>query len=276
MLSSAAVAVCLFAGLPATAADPNSMECVAASNSSVDLRRDHRLLAARAQLLVCAASSCPSDVRAECLRRLDAVKALIPTIVFEAKDAEGTDLSAVKVTMDGQPFADRLQGTALPVDPGEHTFAFETAREPAVVMHLVVREGEKERRETVMFGTIVAPPGPRVVSEPDRGLGTQRTLAIVTAGIGAVGLGAGGVFGLMMLSKKSDAQRVCPDICADQGGVNLWNDAVSSGNLATAFLAGGGLAIAGAAVLWFTAPSSGAPAARVGLGPGTLQLKGDW
>jgi hypothetical protein len=277
MLSSAATAMWLLAELPAKAADPAAMDCVTASNNSVELGNEHRLRAARAQLLVCAASSCPSDVRKECMRRVDAINAQIPTIIFEAKDADGRDLSAVKVTMDGQPFADRLEGTALPLDPGEHTFVFETASRPSVVRHLVVREAQKERRETLTFGATAPPAPPRYVPpEPHGGLGAQKTLAIVTAGIGVAGLGVGSVFGLMMLSKKSDAQKACPDVCADQGGVDLWNDAVSSGNLATAFLVGGGIAIAGAAVLWFAAPSSGAPAARVGFGPGTLEVKGSW
>jgi hypothetical protein len=80
-----------------------------------------------------------------------------------------------------------------------------------------------------------------------------------------------------MLSRKSDAQSLCPNVCSDQRGVDLWNSAVSSGNVATAFFLVGGLGIAVGAVLWLTAPSSyGAPAVHLGAGPGTLRLTGTW
>jgi hypothetical protein len=80
-----------------------------------------------------------------------------------------------------------------------------------------------------------------------------------------------------MLSKKSDAQQACPDVCSDQHGVDLWNDAVSSRNLATAFFLVGGVGIAGAAALWLTAPAGGTPSAQVvGLGAGILHVKATW
>jgi hypothetical protein len=56
-LSSAAVVTCLFAPMTARAADPTIADCLTANNRSIDLRHDHKFRAARAQLLVCAASS---------------------------------------------------------------------------------------------------------------------------------------------------------------------------------------------------------------------------
>src|SRR5882724_84046 len=109
----------------ARAADPTTADCIAANDGSISSRNDHNLRAARAQLLVCAASACPADVRTECTRRVAEVNAAMPTVVFAAKDQTGKDLAAVKVTMDGEPLADRLDGTALSVDPGEHSFVFD-------------------------------------------------------------------------------------------------------------------------------------------------------
>src|SRR5579863_741315 len=111
----------------AQAADPTTADCLSASEASLKLRGEHRLREARGQLLVCAAASCPEDVRNECVRRIDPVNAAIPTIIFEAKDAAGNDMTAVRVTMDGQPIADRLEGSAISIDPGTHTFRFEAA-----------------------------------------------------------------------------------------------------------------------------------------------------
>jgi hypothetical protein len=298
-----------FAPHAAGAAEPTVAECVAASNASLDLRDAHKLRAAREKLLVCASSACPGEIRKECLRRVDEVNAQMPTIVFQARDAAGKDLSDVQVTMDGQPFADRLEGTALPVDPGEHTFVFATAESSAssreasgqvsnpasrpLSRTLVIVEGNKDRRVIVFFD---APPpeapvapavpvrpvplaaAPTAPPEPGHGLGTQRAVALVVAGVGVAGVAAGAALGVVTIGKKHDAMNECPqDPCLTQHGSDLWSSATTSGNVATALLAVGGAALATGAVLWFTArPSDEEASAQVGIGPGTLQLRGSW
>jgi hypothetical protein len=117
---------------PARAADPTTADCLSASETSLALRNQHQLRAARAQLLVCAHASCPADVRKECTRRVSDINAAMPTVVFEAKDTSGNDISAVKVSIDGQPLVERLEGTALSIDPGEHSFTFEAPGQPTV------------------------------------------------------------------------------------------------------------------------------------------------
>ena len=124
------------------------------------MRNHHKLRDARAQLLICSAASCPGDVRDECIRRVGEVNVAMPTIVFEPKDAASSDLSAVKVTMDGAPLAERLEGTALSIDPGEHTFTFDTPGQPPIQKQFVIREGEKDRRERITFGAAVAAVAP--------------------------------------------------------------------------------------------------------------------
>ena len=65
--------------------------------------------------------------------------------------------------MDGQPIAERLEGTALSIDPGAHTFTFETAGQANIEKQFVVHEGEKDRRERIVFGApmVTAAPTPR-------------------------------------------------------------------------------------------------------------------
>src|SRR5580704_10844756 len=79
----------------ARAADPTVPECLTASEASLKLRSEHKLRQARAQVLVCAASTCPAEVREDCTRRMDQLIAAAPTIVFEAKDGAGRELAAV-------------------------------------------------------------------------------------------------------------------------------------------------------------------------------------
>jgi hypothetical protein len=264
----------------ARAADPTTADCLSASDASIQLRRQHKLRAAREQLLVCAAQSCPMDIRSECIRRVTEVNADMPTIVFEARDASGQDLSGVRVTIDGQPLVERLEGTALSIDPGEHVFTFDAPGQPTITRRFVIREGEKDRRELVSFGSPEGAPTARAsaAAEPAHGLGTQRILAIASAGLGVAGVVVGTIFGVQSMSKHNDAAAVCPDQCSDQNGVNMWSDAQSAGNVSTIAFIVGGVGLVGGAVLWLTAEpgAADAPSAKVGIGPGTIQLKGAW
>ena len=302
--AAAVIAMLLAVPLPVYAADPTTADCLNANNRSIDLRNNHRLRAARGQLLICAANNCPADIRKECTRRVDEVNGQIPTIIFEARDAAaGKDLSAVKVTMDGELIADRLEGTAISIDPGTHTFVFETAGQAPVTMaDVIIVQSKKDRRETITFGS---PPvvvsgggggtGGGVVAggggtggggtggeggggdKREGGGGAQKILGIVGVGIGVVGLGVGSVFGVMTLSKKNDAQNACPNRCTTQSGVDMWNDATNTGNISTVAFIVGGVGLVGGAVLWLTAPSaSGGASTQVGLGPSGLQVKGVW
>ncbi len=271
----------------ARAANPSTGDCLKANNSSVELRNDNKLQAARAQLLICAAKTCPADVRKECLRRIDEINAAIPTIIFEAKDGSGKDLSAVTVTMDGQLFADKLDGTALPVDPGEHTFTFEAEGQPILKEQFVIREAQKERRESITLGEAPPPPpqGKKVEEPPpllppasETGLGTQRVLAIVAGVLGLAGVGVGSVFGLQAMSKRNDAQSACPNVCLNQGDSDKWSDALKSARISDVAFVAGGAGLVGGALLWATAPSRSGEgtSAQVGLGPGRIEVIGAW
>jgi hypothetical protein len=292
------VAGVVLGGGLARAAGPSTAECLAASESSLALRRAHKLAEARSQLLICAAAACPADVRDECLGRLKSVNAAMPGIVFEAKDAAGNDLAAVRVVMDGHPLAERLDGSALAVDPGEHAFVFSAPGQPTVKKAFVIHEWEKDRRERIAFGApapastpetrpvpvVAAPSGAPDTGEASAGLGTRRILAIVAAGVGVVGVGVGIGFGLASRSKHSQAEGECSSSlsqCPTQAGSDLWHQAVVRGTISTVGFVAGGVAVAAGAALWFTAKprkteTAGSATTEVGLGPGTLQVRGTW
>ena len=136
----------------APAAFADDAACIAASEQALTLRTQGKLHDALKQLAVCSDQACPDEVKTECTRRIDAVDAAMPTLVLVAKDGAGNDLSAVKVTMDGVSLMESLDGRPLSLDPGEHAFRFETAGQPPVEKKLVLREGDKERHETVVLG----------------------------------------------------------------------------------------------------------------------------
>ncbi len=221
-----------FTALPARATAPSTQDCLTASETANQLASQHRLRAERKQLLICAAPSCPGEIRQECSLRFEEVDRVMPSIVFEAKDAAGNDLSAVTVAVDGELLAYRLEGVPLGVDPGEHQFVFQAAGYPAIQKQLVILQSQKDRRETIVFAQLGAgaaaqgltPATASVQGVPDvrarapgkpEESGKSRAPAYVIGGIGAVGIVVGVVTRAVAFGKKStieghcDANRVC-------------------------------------------------------------------
>lgn len=148
-------------GEAARAADPTTADCLAASSASLKASNQHKLRAARSALLTCAAGSCPADIRKECDRRIGEISPQIPTIIFQVKDSSGSDLSGVKVTMDGELLTEGLQGTGLSIDPGVHSFTFEVPGQPLVTKSMLILQSQKDRRELI---TLPPPPPAAPVS----------------------------------------------------------------------------------------------------------------
>jgi hypothetical protein len=261
-----------------------------AANASLDLRAAHKLRDARAQLLVCSAANCPADVRTECLRRVEELNAGIPTIVFEAKDSAGNDVAGVKVTMDGQLLSDRLEGTAMSLDPGEHEFVFEAPGGMSVRKTLVLRETVKDRRETIVFGATPAAaasgatPAPGLAVEPtttptpamwgasqpaatvDPNDGHKRTLAIALGGAGIAGVALGSVFGAIALSKTNE-EKTCistPAKCSTSTQ-SAHDAAVSNATISTIGFVAGGALLAGGAIVYFLVPKAQGATQKAGL-----------
>jgi hypothetical protein len=245
----------LLAATPAVAqASPTIQQCLAASNASVKLRASHELRKARAELLVCVAASCPVEIREECGKRMDRIIESLPTVVFETKDAAGHDLTNVKVTMDGaEVVAARIDGSAVTLDPGPHTFTFETPGEPLKTLDLVLHEGDKNVHAAAVLGALpAAVPGP---PKEDSGQG-RRTAGITLGVIGLAGVAAGAIFGSLTLSEWSTAKTECmsgtgcdPKSIADRSTALTYSTASDIG-----LIAGGVLAATGI-ILYVTAPS---------------------
>jgi hypothetical protein len=270
----------------ASAVEPTKQQCVDANSAAQDLRRAGQLRQAREQLVLCVAASCPGPVREDCGQRLGEVDAAMPSIVFEAKDGKGNDVSAVRVTMDGQRLVDQLDGSALQVDPGEHRFTFADAGGFVYAERtIVMREGAKDHVR-VELGASPGSQTPGVVREqppavsPSDG-STQRTIGLVLGGAGVVGLVIGGVFGLVSKGTYNNAlQNECrgdPNGCTTQGAQD-GQTAHSQATISTVGFIAGSALIAGGAALYFTAPKGGgvAVAPTVGTSGGGLSVTGAW
>lgn len=298
-----AAAVALVAGAPRAHAEVTKDQCIDANTQAQSLRRDGKFASARDKLQLCGDPKCPAIIRDDCTQRLDELDRAQPTIVFDAKDGDGHDLVAVQVTVDGQPLAARLEGRALRVDPGAHAFVFTVAGQPPVSQTFVIREGEKERHETIVIGAPTAPAAPVAAppasavpvaanppntppeQPPSSGLGTQRLLGIGVAGMGVVGIGVGSVFGLLASSAWSSAKSACGGDtahCTNVSSANSYKSTTDTdGTISTVGFIAGGVLVAAGAVLFFTGGRhESAPAASlwvtpsVGPGQGGAVIRG--
>jgi hypothetical protein len=283
-------------------ADVTKSQCIDANTRGQELRRDGKLSAAGEAFRTCSVPSCPALLRDDCTRRLDEIEHAQPTIVFDAKDAGGRDLSAVKVTVDGKPLTERLTGAPLAVDPGEHVFTFEVAGQPPSSQTFVVKEGEKDRRERIVLGGGAAPAptpsgpaqGPAPASPPassapppDEGMGTRKILGLTAAGLGVVGVGVGAVFGLMTSSQASQQKTDCASATScksHDAALSDHSSASTDGAISTASFIAGGVLLAVGGVLFFTGGHAAEPGATTALvvapsvGPGGagMLLKGEF
>jgi len=291
--AASSAAALAFVSAPAIA-DMTKDQCIDANTQAQSLRRQGRLETARVQLQRCGDPACPVLLRDDCTRMTDELERAQPTILFDAKDGAGHDLVAVKVTVDGQPLADKLGGTALRVDPGVHAFTFTAEGQPSVTQTFVLKEGEKERRERIVIGPppgatapVPAPvpagaplPGTALPSTPPDssggGMGGRKILGLSVAGAGVAGIAVGSVFGLLTASAANQQKTDCasPTSCAHVGqATSDHSTAQTDGAISTvAFIAGGALLVGGA-VLFFTGGRSSEPATSAlvvapGAGPG--------
>jgi hypothetical protein len=250
--------LCLVAGLLVTWSAParaagmeDKRECVVASEEAQLRRINRQLRGARDQLLICARDICPPLVKHDCDQWLAEVDASMPTIVISALDAQGHDVGDVSVRVDDQPFLEKLDGNATPIDPGEHTLRLQHSGDPPILERVIVREGEKNRVVPVhlqppvpvvdVAPPVLAPQSPERTGEQP----PSRTMSIVAyslLGAGAVAIGTGLYFEVTQANEFSTLEHGCSvTISCHQSDVNtIATDRIYGGvSLATGIAAAG-------------------------------------
>lgn len=119
--------------------------CVASYEKSQEQRKAGKLRRAREMLLSCARPACGKFINQECTKALAQIETDIPSVVLSAKNDTGEAIVDVEVTMDGEPLASRLDGRAVPVDPGLHQFAFKSPNGAVDLVRLPIAQGEHNR-----------------------------------------------------------------------------------------------------------------------------------
>jgi Tetratricopeptide repeat len=233
---------------------------------------------------------------------LAALSPRIPGVIIDVKGA-----ASLKVSLDGAEVPAAALGVKRPADPGEHVVRAEAKGLADREVKVTLAEGKVETVSITLEPPRAAPPKPEppavpppmpaakpplVASPPvtpgapapavadmppaqKNGSG-RRTAGIIIGAGGLVGLGIGGAFGAIAISKKSgsnEAGRCDSNSFCDDTGKALRLDAFHAATASTIGFVAGGVMLAGGVVLFATAPS-GSKSTTVSLGPGNVSFEG--
>jgi tetratricopeptide (TPR) repeat protein len=205
-----------------------------------------------------------------------------------ALSADATSTPGIEIRRDGAVLDSAEIGTSIPVDPGKHVI--EANAPGRQKWYKTVELNDQNREAQVLIPelkSVVDSGGASSSTSVDGGASSssesgsssgsgQKTVAIVSGAVGVVGLAVGTVFGLQASSKWDDAKKGCtsyPYGCSDKALDNR-DKASSLATLSTVGFAVGAVGIAAGAVLWFTAGPKSEKQASVGVGLGSVVVKG--
>jgi hypothetical protein len=217
--------------------------------------RDGRFVAARQALERCSADSCPAAMRPLCLEDLRQLEPRIPSVVFEAKSSDGRDRVNVRVMEGDRVLVEKLDGRGVDLDPGLHTFRFESTGSAPVVTEVLLHEGEKARpivATLVELREVSAPPKAPEPKALPFVRDTARPIPWTVYAAGGVALAASAAwayFGIDGISERS-ALGSCIGHC-DPGAVQTATDHLYAADV---FMAVSLAGWAGATVLFLTRP----------------------
>ncbi len=258
----------VFAQAAPAPADAGVVDCAAAYESAQTERQAGHFRAASNQAMLCSQSTCNQAIVRECIDLFEAIQAEMPSMVFSARRADGGELTSVKVEMDGQPLLENLDGKALALDPGAHTFKFIAEGFDPKEVTQTARVGDRNRLVEVVFGELppAAPPAPLPAQNGPPAAKPGRSVPVasyVLVGVSAVALGT---FGYLRLSGVQDYNELNQD-CSPECDPDKVDPIRSKFQLSYIALGVSGAALAAATIVYFAVPGDdGTPAAEVGFG----------
>ena len=196
--------------------------------------------------------------------RANALQSRMDQLVIEVPS--GSLLPGLEVLRDGVSLSAAIWSNPSAIDEGKHQVE---ARAPGYLPW-------KSEVDVAGEGESFAIQVPRLEVDPRADAGTavrrrdlenrsttERVAAIALGGVGIVGLGVGGFFGLTAQSSYSDSNTLCNtnDICTSHGA-DLRAKAKTRALVSTIATGAGAAAVIAAAVLWFNAPEKGAAIER--------------
>jgi hypothetical protein len=217
--------------------------------------------------------------------RASALGSRLPKLVLEvpAESSPGLEVLRDDVRVGAAQY-----GVAIPVDPGSHRISARAPGRKAWEAIVTAVEGQQSTVRVPVLepgdGRTGAAPGstqsdqPAPLAATDEGSSSQRTLGLVIGGVGIAGIGAGLVFGALANAQYDDAS--CPNnVCSSSAGEER-DGAWTKATVATIAVGVGAAALAGGAILFFTAPKREKQTAfrltslKLGVVPGGVFVRG--
>ncbi len=162
----------------------------------------------------------------------------------------------LQIRRDGVEVGSGSWATPIPVDPGHHHIeATAPGYKPFVTIVTIGSEGD---RQSIVVQVLEPEPVEGAGAPRDDARKPLRYAGLATAGAGVVGIAVGAVFGLRAISLNNDSKGGCDaQSNCDPASFSSRNDSRSAGNVSTvAFIAGGALLAAGAAMVIVSRPRS--------------------
>jgi hypothetical protein len=244
-----------------TARGDGTDACLAAYEKSQQLKQEGKLAASREQLVLCVQPTCPTVVKKDCSQWLAELDASTPTVIVNARDAEGKDVLNVRVLVDGAVLVDKLDGKPHAIDPGVHMFRYEREGAEPIEESIVIQEHEKNRVITAK----IAPPAQPAVGAQTRSVEVTPRSPVLGFTLLGVGVAGAAVFGVLAASGQHDVDQM-RDTCApgcDQSKVDSAKTKILVANVSL----GAGLIAAGVGTFMLLQPSKGGTGLQLGVRP---------
>jgi hypothetical protein len=225
------------------------------------------------------------------------LNALTPRLPWITIEVQGVPPEGVSLKIDGVPLPPQQAGAPRPVNPGQHKIQGANAGE-RIEQVAVFAEGERksvvlkfapsaasaaptpsnpEQPEMTLALPPMTPGSPAPVAETRSGAG--HTLGVVALVAGGIGVAAGGIIGLVAMSKKSEIEDSdsCDGLkCNSEAGslVNNYNSMRTASGVS--FFVGVGLASLGGILLLTSSSGDETPAVSLVVGPASATFRGSF
>lgn len=209
------MAAIAWAATASIASADEKVACVTAAETAQQQRSEGKLRDARLSLHLCSRDVCPALVRNDCTQWLTEIEASLPTIVLRATTPRGQDLTDIKVSLDGQALAERIDGLPIEVDPGSHVLTAVHPGSKPVRQELTFYTNQRNRTVSLVLEDVEPPPdgtGELRVSADS----APKRLGAAPVVFGAVALAALGSWTYFGLTSNADAKHL-DETCGPDG-----------------------------------------------------------
>lgn len=158
---------------------------------------EKQYLEAQVSARFCAQESCPGFVREECATWIAELERITPSFIAVVRDGD-QDLAEARIAVDGVGVVSRLDGTAIPIDPGEHEIVVTLEGHPSMKQKFLFRDGEQGRRVEFRL------PRPRESSASE-----LSPWPFVVGGVGVAATAAWATLGLLAMDETNTLRDTC-------------------------------------------------------------------